>query len=135
MARVCKDGSMSPSSDSSDLDPFSSASTRRKSSISSSGIDGRLLLLVRNLISGDIFFQWFSKLLSNYRPKTKNIESGLTILRVRKKHVFVITPRLWRILMEHIGIKNSLDSKLEAFSICPIRILYILEVRAKTSFS
>ena len=39
------------------------------------------------------------------------------------------------ILMEHIEIKSSLDSKLQTFYICSIRILNILEVIAKTSFS
>ena len=33
--------------------------------------------------------------------------------------------------MEHIVIKNSLDSKLQVFFICSIRILSILEVMSK----
>ena len=33
--------------------------------------------------------------------------------------------------MEHIEIKNSLDSKLQTFSICSVRILNIFEVIAK----
>ena len=36
--------------------------------------------------------------------------------------------------MEHIEIKNSLDSKLQTYSICSIKILDILEVIAKTNF-
>ena len=37
--------------------------------------------------------------------------------------------------MGHIEINYSLDSKLQTFYICSIRILNILEVIAKTSFS
>ena len=37
--------------------------------------------------------------------------------------------------MEYIKMKNSLGSKLQMDSICSIRILNILEVIAKTSFS
>ena len=37
--------------------------------------------------------------------------------------------------MEHKEIKNSLDSKLQSLSIYSVRILSILEVIAKTSFS
>ena len=56
----------------------------------------------------------------------------------RKKEVqlvLTITSRILRILMEHIEMKNSLDSKLQLLSICSVRILNILEVIAKTSFS
>ena len=53
---------------------------------------------------------------------------------VRVAH-FGITSRISRILMEHIEIKNSLDSKLQTYSICSIKILDILEVIAKTNFS
>ena len=35
--------------------------------------------------------------------------------------------------MEHIEIKNSLDSKLQIFSICSVTILNIIEVIAKFS--
>ena len=45
--------------------------------------------------------------------------------------IFVITSRSLRIRMEHIQIKNSLDSQLQTISICSIRILNILEVIAK----
>ena len=37
--------------------------------------------------------------------------------------------------MKHIEIKNSLDSKLQTYSICSVRILDIFEVIAKTRFS
>ena len=37
--------------------------------------------------------------------------------------------------MEHIEITVSLDSKLQTFSICSIRIRNILKVIAKTKFS
>ena len=52
-----------------------------------------------------------------------------------EKLVFAITSRMLRILTEHIVIKNSLDYKLQTFSICSVRILNILEVIGKTSFS
>ena len=45
--------------------------------------------------------------------------------------IFAITSRILRILMEHIDIKNSLDSKLQIFSMCSVRILNTLEVIAK----
>ena len=37
--------------------------------------------------------------------------------------------------MEYIEIKNSLDSKLQTYPICSIRILNILKIIAKTRFS
>ena len=37
--------------------------------------------------------------------------------------------------MEHVEMKNSLNSKLQIESICSIRILNILEVIGKKSFS
>ena len=52
-----------------------------------------------------------------------------------EKVVFAITSRILRVLMEHIEIKNSLDSRLQILSIYSIRILNILEVIAKTTFS
>ena len=52
-----------------------------------------------------------------------------------EKLVFVITSRILRILIEHTEVKNSLDSKLQNFTICTIRILNILEVIAKLSLS
>ena len=36
--------------------------------------------------------------------------------------------------MEHIQIRSSLDSKIQNFSTCSIRILSILEIIVKTSF-
>ena len=39
-----------------------------------------------------------------------------------------ITTRLFRILMEHINIKRSLESELQIDYICSIQILKILEV-------
>ena len=51
------------------------------------------------------------------------------------KLVFAITSRILRILMEHIEMKNSLDSKLQIDSICSIGILSTLVVIAETSFS
>ena len=42
----------------------------------------------------------------------KQNKPGLSILRLKKKLVFTIASRLLRILMEHIEVKNSLDSKL-----------------------
>ena len=49
--------------------------------------------------------------------------------------IFAITSKILRILMEHIEIKNSLAYTLKNFSILSIKILKILEVIAKTSFS
>ena len=54
-------------------------------------------------------------------------------LKFRVEH-FVIISRILRILMEHIETKNSLDSKLQTFSICSVRILNILEVIVKRVF-
>ena len=51
-----------------------------------------------------------------------------------KTRFFAITSRLLRIPTEHIEIKNSLDSKLQTFSIYSIRIRNILEVIARTRF-
>ena len=51
------------------------------------------------------------------------------------KLVFVITSRILKILIEHKVIKNRLCSKLQIDSIRTIRILNILEVITKTSFS
>ena len=56
------------------------------------------------------------------------------LLAIFEKLVFAITFRILRILMEHIKIKNSLESKLQSFYICSVRILNTLEVIAKTSF-
>ena len=49
--------------------------------------------------------------------------------------VFAITSKMLRIRTGHIKTVCSLDSKLLLISICSIRILNILEVIAKTSFS
>ena len=48
---------------------------------------------------------------------------------------FTITSWISRIPMEHIDSICSLESELFFVSICSIRILYILKVIAKTSFS
>ena len=69
------------------------------------------------------------------RAKPKLSEEDWARINQGRVEHFAITPRILRILMEHIEIKNSLDSKLQTFSICSIRILNILEVIAKTSFS
>ena len=58
-------------------------------------------------------------------------EAGMSILKI----IFTITSRILRIRMEHIEIKNSLDSKLQSFSICSVRILILLEVIAKMRLS
>ena len=52
-----------------------------------------------------------------------------------EKLVFAITFKILKNLMEHIERVCSLESKLFLISICSIRILDILEVIAKTSFS
>ena len=52
-----------------------------------------------------------------------------------EKLVFAITYKISRILMEHIESICSLESGLIFMSICSIRILNILEVIAKMSFS
>ena len=52
------------------------------------------------------------------------------LLAIFEKLVFAITFRILRILMEHIKIKNSLESKLQSFYICSFRILNILKVIA-----
>ena len=49
--------------------------------------------------------------------------------------VFAITSKMLKILTEHIEKVCSLESKLLLISICSIRILNILDVIAKTSFS
>ena len=48
--------------------------------------------------------------------------------------VFAISSRILRILMEHKEIKNSLDSKLQTFSICSVEILNILKLSNKRGF-
>ena len=52
-----------------------------------------------------------------------------------RKARFAITSRILKILTEHKVIKNRLDSKLQIDSTCSVRILNILKVIAKTSFS
>ena len=49
--------------------------------------------------------------------------------------VFAITSRMLRILMEHIKTICSLESKLLLMTVRSIRILNILEITAKMSFS
>ena len=53
-------------------------------------------------------------------------------IRVEHFLVFTITSRMVRILMEHIRIKNSLESKLQTFFIYSVRIRNTLKVIAKT---
>ena len=71
------------------------------------------------------------------KPETKKERSrpGLSILAILENFDFAITSKVLRILMEHIETICSLEFKLFLSSICSIRILNILEVIAKTSFS
>jgi len=54
---------------------------------------------------------------------------------ILEKLVPATTSRILRILMEHVEIKNSLDSKLQIFSICSVRIRNNPEVMAKRRLS
>ena len=73
--------------------------------------------------------------MSDFNPTRLNaLGPGLNIFRFWKKLILSITSKLLRFPTEHIQIKNSLEPKLQIYSICSIRILNILEVIGKNDF-
>ena len=68
----------------------------------------------------------------DYRPHT--VQPRVEHFSIFEKLIFAVAFRIWIILMEHIEEGYSLESKLFLFTICSIRILYILEVIAKQAF-
>ena len=59
----------------------------------------------------------------------------MSVLQFLETSFFVITSRILRILIKHIDLICSLESRLFFGSICSIGIFSILEVIAKTIFS